>query len=125
MSGFKGKREKIIGRRKRVRSKIKGTAKRPRLSLFRSNRHLWSQLIDDGSGRTLLAVSDMEVRPDQGVRSNTKAAPILWAEKAGKLLAEKAKDKKIDSVVFDRGPYKYHGLIKAFAQGAREGGLKF
>lgn len=125
MSGFKEKREKAIWRRRRVRSKIKGSTNRPRLSVFRSNRHLWGQIIDDESGRTLLAVSDIEVRSGKGADKIKTATPMVLAEEAGRLLAHKAQEKKVNSVVFDRGSYKYHGLIKAFTQGAREGGLKF
>lgn len=125
MSFIKIKREKIIRRRKRVRSKIKGTANRPRLTLFRSNKHLWAQVIDDESGKTLLAASDKEAVADKGSGLKKNAAPLVWAEETGKLLAKKAQERKINSVVFDRGSYRYHGLLKAFAQGARQGGLKF
>ncbi len=97
-----------IRRHKRVRGKIKGTKKCPRLSVFRSNKHIYAQLIDDEKRKTLIAVSDSQ------------------AFKVGKLIAEKAlKDLKIKKVVFDKGPYKYHGKVKALAEGAREGGLKF
>ena len=125
MSGFKTKREKVRGRRQRVRAKIKANTKRFRLSLFRSNRHLWAQIIDDGHGNTLLAVSDLEVKAGWKASQKKVATPAFWAEEVGKLLAEKAQAKKISLVVLDRGAYKYHGLIKAFAQGARQGGLKF
>jgi len=102
----------------RVRKKIYGTAKRPRLSVFRSNQHIYAQLIDDNLGKTLIAASDKEIKagPKKGVDV---------AKETGKLIAGKAKDKKIKEVVFDRSGFKFYGRVKAFAQGAREGGLKF
>lgn len=125
MSLSKIKREKIIRRRKRVRSKIRGTIGCPRLSLFRSNKHLWAQIIDDESGKTLLAAGDMESLAGKSSGLKKSAPPMILAEETGKLLAKKAQDQKISSVVFDRGSYRYHGLLKAFAEGARKGGLKF
>lgn len=104
-------------RRARVRSRVCGTATRPRLSVFRSASHLFIQLIDDRESKTLVSVSDREVK---GAKNPTETAL-----KAGKLLAQKALNKKIEKVVFDRGGYKYHGRVKAVAEGAREGGLKF
>src|SRR3989338_9059658 len=95
MSGFKTKREKVRGRRQRVRAKIKANTKRFRLSLFRSNRHLWAQIIDDGHGNTLLAVSDLEVKAGWKASQKKVATPAFWAEEVGKLLAEKAQVKKI------------------------------
>lgn len=98
---------------KRVRSKIAGTSERPRLAVFRSNKHLSAQLIDDTKGVTIVAVSDSEI----------KGAKAM-AENLGKLLAQKAIKKDIKTAVFDRRSYKYHGQIKALADGARAGGLK-
>lgn len=97
--------------------KIKGTALRPRLSVFRSLNHLYVQLIDDEIGKTLVSVSDREVKAS-GKKSDKALA-------VGQLLAEKALAKKIASVVFDRSGHKFHGRVKAVAEGARQGGLKF
>jgi len=108
-----------------VRSRVKGSADRPRLSLFRSNRHIWAQLIDDESGRTLLAASDVETKVKKLAGTKKTLVLKVSAEKVGGLLAQKAQERKISSVVFDRGSYKYHGLVKALAEGARKGGLKF
>lgn len=115
------KKEQKIRRRRRVRVKVKGTAQRPRLSVFRGLKHLYLQLIDDDSGRTLVSVKDSEIigRP----ADKSKKSEVALA--AGKLLAEKALAKNIDRAVFDRGVYKYHGRVKAVADGARAGGLKF
>jgi large subunit ribosomal protein L18 len=105
-----------IIRHKRIRAKVRGTKEKPRLSVFRSNKHIFLQLIDDGSGKTLVSESDLK---DKKKTTKTEAA-----KEAGKKLAESAKTKKIKTAVFDRGGYKYHGIIKAVAEGAREGGLK-
>jgi large subunit ribosomal protein L18 len=117
------KRQKRTRRKIRVRAKIKGTAQRPRLSVFRSNKHIYLQLIDDEKNKTLVSMSD--ILPKRGKKSRTKTAKTKAALEAGKNLAELAKKKKITGVVFDRGGYAYHGRIKAAADGAREGGLKF
>lgn len=114
------KKEKRERRHKRIRAAIKGTAAKPRLSVFRSNRHMFLQLIDDEKGRSLAQVSDCgkNWNKEKGVK----------AEKAfslGKKLAELAKKKMIKKAVFDRGGYKFHGRVKAVADGAREGGLEF
>ena len=106
-----------LKRRRRVRSKVTGTAERPRVSVFRSNRGIHAQLVDDVSGRTLAAVSWTE-----GDLRGLK--PMEQAGKAGELLAQRAKSAGIESAVFDRVGYQYHGKVKAFADGAREGGLK-
>jgi large subunit ribosomal protein L18 len=108
---------KRLKRRRRVRAKVTGTAERPRISVFRSNRGIHAQLIDDISGRTLAAVSWTE-----GDLRGLK--PMEQAGKAGELLAERAKAAGVDSALFDRGGYRYHGKVKAFADGVREGGLK-
>src|SRR5215212_4522070 len=107
-----------LKRRRRVRSKVRGTAERPRISVFRSNRGVFAQLVDDDSGRTLASVTWTE----SDLRS---LKPMEQANKAGALLAERAKAAGIESAVFDRGGYQYHGRVKALAEGAREGGLNF
>jgi len=103
-------------RHRRVRAKVVGTKDKPRLSVFRSNKHIFLQLIDDKSGKTLVSESDLKLKK--------KATKTEIAREVGKKLAESAKLKKIKNVVFDRGGYKYHGRIKAAAEGAKEGGLK-
>lgn len=109
-------------RRRRVRAKITGTPERPRLSVFRSNRFIYVQIIDDVNKRTLLSGSDRDLinGPKGKKLSKTERAREL-----GKLIAKKAKQAKITKIVFDRGAYRYHGRIKAVADGAREGGLEF
>jgi large subunit ribosomal protein L18 len=102
----------------RIRKAVVGTAERPRLSVFRSNLAIYCQLIDDRAGQTILAASTMD-------KSIGKATKVEQAKEVGKILAKKALDAKIEAVVFDRGGYLYHGRIKALAEGAREGGLKF
>lgn len=111
-----------VRRHHRLRQKLRGTAERPRLAVFRSLRHITAQAIDDLTGRTLAAVSttSKEFQAQQSATGNQKAA-----ETAGKLLAERLKAQGVEEVVFDRGGYIYHGRIKAFAEGAREGGLRF
>jgi large subunit ribosomal protein L18 len=107
-----------LKRRRRVRAKVRGSAERPRISVFRSNRGVFAQLIDDASGRTLAAVNWTEADL-KGLK------PMEQAKKAGELLAERAKAAGVDAAVFDRGGYQYHGRVKALAEGAREGGLNF
>lgn len=122
------KKLKRAQRRRRVRSSISGTAERPRISVFRSNRYVWAQLIDDGAGRTLAAVSSRETetsKTPKGKKKNDSSKPVQTAERIGGLLAEKAREQKIEQAVFDRGGYKYHGIVKSLAEGARKGGLKF
>lgn len=132
------KREKRIQRHKRVRAKIFGTEERPRLCVFRSNKHIYAQLIDDEMGKTLLTVHDMELKRKKSSSSakTTKEKTRGKEEKqytlqeklayeVGKLIAQRASDKKIEKVVFDRDGYRYHGRVKALAEGVREGGLKF
>src|ERR671939_229892 len=109
---------KRLKRRRRVRAKVHGSAERPRISVFRSNRGIFAQLIDDDAGRTLAAVSWTE----SDLRS---LKPMEQATRAGALLAERAKAAGIETAVFDRGGYQYHGRVKALADGAREGGLHF
>ncbi|MEK9148338.1 MAG: 50S ribosomal protein L18 [Patescibacteria group bacterium] len=109
-------------RKQRVRARIRGTIKRPRFSVFRSNRHIFAQLIDDAGGRTLASASDLELKPGKKAEPLTRPAKARWI---GEAIAKKAAVKNIHQVHFDRGRYKYHGLIKAVAEGARQGGLKF
>ena len=101
-----------------VRSKIRGTEKRPRLSVFKSNRFMYAQLINDDKGQTIIGVSEKHVK-------ETLSGKTARAKAVGVLLAKKAIDKKIKKVVFDRGSYQYHGRISEIAKGAREGGLEF
>lgn len=110
--------KKRLKRRRRVRAKVRGTAQRPRISVFRSNRGVFAQLIDDDAGRTLTSVNwtEPELR---------ELAPMEQAQRAGALLAQRAKAAGVGSVVFDRGGYRFHGRVRALAQGAREGGLAF
>ena len=111
-------RSQRIKRHARVRGKISGTAERPRLSVFRSEKNIYAQIIDDEAGNTLVAASSVE--KDFGPGSNKEAA-----RKVGKLVAERALQKGIEEVVFDRGGDIYHGRVQELAEGAREGGLKF
>ena len=107
-----------LRRRRRVRAKVRGNAERPRLSVFRSNRGVNVQVIDDVAGRTLAAVTWTE--PDiKGLQS------MEQAKRVGGLIAERAKAAGVETVVFDRGGYRYHGRVRALAEGAREGGLRF
>lgn len=108
-----------VKRRRRVRGKISGTAARPRLAVFRSASHIYAQLIDDVAGQTLAAASSLDKEFD-GYGGNKEAA-----KKVGLAVAQKAKEKGIEEVVFDRGGFVYHGRIQELAEGAREGGLKF
>ena len=112
------KQQKRLRRRRRVRAKVRGSADRPRLSVFRSNRGVQAQLIDDVSGRTLAAVNWIE--------GDLKGLGRMeQAKRAGELLAQRAKEAGAETCVFDRGGYRFHGRVKALADGAREAGLKF
>ena len=109
--------QRRLKRRRRVRAKVIGTAERPRISVFRSNRGIFAQLVDDDAGRTLASVNWTE--------ADLKALkPMEQAAEAGKLLAERAAAAGVTTAVFDRGGYQYHGRVKALAEGAREGGLR-
>jgi large subunit ribosomal protein L18 len=110
--------QRRLRRRRRVRARVSGTAERPRLSVYRSNKGVFAQLIDDRAGHTMAAVNWIE--PE--LKTLTASAQ---AAKAGELLAERAKSAGVETCVFDRGGYQYHGRVKALAEGAREGGLKF
>jgi large subunit ribosomal protein L18 len=112
------KPQRRLRRRRRVRAKIRGNAERPRLSVYRSNRGVFAQLIDDDAGRTLTSVSwtEPELR---------KLGSMEQAKRAGQMLAERGKGAGIDTCVFDRSGYRFHGRVAVVAEGAREGGLKF
>ena len=112
------KPQRRLRRRRRVRAKVRGSAARPRLSVYRSNRGVFAQLVDDDSGRTLAGVSwtEDELR---------KLGALEQAKRAGELIAERAKAAGVETCVFDRGGYQYHGRVRALAEGAREGGLVF
>jgi large subunit ribosomal protein L18 len=112
------KNNKVIRRKARTRAKIAGTANRPRLSVFRSNASMYLQLIDDVAATTLVSAHSREIKAKS-------AGKVESSLELGKLLAKKALEKKIKAVVFDRGAYKYHGRVKAAAEGARSGGLEF
>jgi large subunit ribosomal protein L18 len=102
----------------RIRAKVKGTPERPRLAVFRSVKHIYAQVIDDTQGRTVVSASTNE-------KTGANGGNVAGAKSIGKLVAERAKDKGIKSVVFDRGGYHYHGRVKALAEAAREAGLEF
>jgi len=112
--------KQVLRRKRRVRKPLKGTAERPRLSVNRSNKHIYCQLIDDSTGRTLASAGTL----DRGLRSDIKyGGNIETATMIGKQLAERALAEGIKTACFDRGPYKYHGRVAALADGAREAGL--
>jgi len=118
-------KSRLISRKKRqrrVRTKVSGTSERPRLNVFRSSKHIYAQVIDDQSGRTLVAAStlDPQLRSEISHGANSEAA-----HRVGAMIAKRAVDKGIKDVVFDRGGYLYHGRIKELADGAREAGLNF
>lgn len=138
------KQQKRYRCHKRVRAKIRGTSQVPRLCVFRSGKHIYAQLIDDEGGKTLLSANDLKLkvkskkpagssvarRASQNAKllagkEITRAGKVGFSYQVGKLIAQMALDKKFEKVIFDRGGYKYHGRIKAVAEGARERGLKF
>lgn len=140
------KQQKRYKRHRRIRANLKGTSERPRFCVFRTPKHIYAQLIDDEKGKTILSSSDVEIgklkiNPPAGRQKSkphlksqelrkekkdiVRTTKVAVAYEIGKLTAEKAIEKKIKKVVFDRGGYKYHGRVKAVAEGAREGGLKF
>ena len=112
-------REARVRRHRRVRGRVSGTAERPRLNVFRSNKGIYAQAVDDKTGKTLVSASWKQLP------GSFKGTKIEQASEVGKLLAANAKKAGIEAVVFDRGGYLYHGRVKALADGAREGGLKF
>jgi large subunit ribosomal protein L18 len=115
---LKIKRQMRANRQKRTRAKIAGSSKQPRLSVYRSLKHIFAQLIDDSAGKTIVSANDSEIKAKKGKKTEK-------AREVGLLIAKKAQEKKISRVVFDRAGFKFHGRIKAVAEGAREGGLKF
>lgn len=119
------KQKNRVRRHIRVRAKISGTEKRPRLCVFRSNKHIYASLIDDEKHQTLLVASDKEVKKIKSEKENKMSGKIAISYKVGELIAQKALKNKIETIVFDRGGYKYHGRVKSLADGARKGGLKF
>jgi len=119
------KQQKRERRHKRVRAKIKGTKSVPRLCVFRSSKHIYAQLLDDEKGYTLVSANDLQVKKSKIPSKDAKKGKTALAFNVGKLVAEKALKEDIRKVVFDRGGYKYHGRVKAVAEGAKEGGLKF
>ena len=122
MSGVKDRKQRRVKIRRRYRQAVRGTANRPRLSVYRSLRHVYAQIIDDDSGVTLASASTLEKAAAGSLKAtgNREAGSLL-----GKLIAERAKENGVESVVFDRGGFRYHGVIRAIADGAREAGLKF
>jgi large subunit ribosomal protein L18 len=122
MSALSEKESARLRRKKRVRQKVFGSEERPRLSVFRSARHIYAQIVTDTAGHTLVSAStlDQEVRTHPKFESKVQAASFV-----GKLVAQRAVDKGIGKVVFDRNGFSYHGRVRAVAEGAREGGLQF
>lgn len=114
-------RELRLRRHRRVRRRVRGTSERPRLAVFRSNMHIYAQVIDDTAGRTLVAASTK----DKGLADLSGKTKTERSREVGRLIAERAKENGIDKVVFDRGGFKYHGRIQALADAAREAGLDF
>ena len=110
---------------KRIRRKLSGTAARPRLAVFRSEAHINAQVIDDVAGATVVSASSVDKLAEGATGGKKKGGNVAAAKAIGKLVAERAKDKGIKSVVFDRGGYQYHGRVKALADAAREAGLEF
>jgi large subunit ribosomal protein L18 len=117
MDTARAKREARLRRHGRVRRRVVGTAERPRLAVFRSNRHIYAQIIDDAAGRTLAAATSVALSGEGDKRSD--------AQRVGAELARRAKQAGVSAVVFDRGGYRYHGRVQALADAAREGGLDF
>ena len=111
-------------RQARIRAKVSGSAARPRLAVFRSAKHIYAQLIDDASGKTLASAKDEELKKSE-LKAEGMEAKTAAAYAVGMALAEKAKKAGLEAVVFDRGGYAYHGRVKALADGARAGGLRF
>ena len=120
----KNRRLQRLRRHLRVRNKVHGTPERPRLVVYRSLKNIEGQLVDDLTGETLLGLSTLTPELN-GFKPEGQHAKVEKAFAAGKLLAERAREAGVEAVVFDRGGYKYHGRVKAFADGARDGGLKF
>ena len=111
-----------VNKHRRLRSRLSGTPERPRLAVFRSNNHMYAQVIDDVAGNTIVSASTLQSEVKEGLE---KTNNVEAAAKLGEVIAKKALDNGINEVVFDRGGYIYHGRVKELAEGAREGGLKF
>jgi large subunit ribosomal protein L18 len=122
MGSLNFKKKARLKRKKRIRKKLSGTKERPRLSVFRSSRHVYAQIIDDTEGHTLVAASSMEKQVREQPKFENK---VVVANLVGKLVAERAAGKGIKKVVFDRSGFLYHGRVKAVSDGAREAGLEF
>ena len=122
MSRIRDRKQRRTKTKRRFRAAVRGTAQRPRLAVFRSLRHLYAQVIDDESGVTIAAASTLE-KASAGDLSSTGNREA--GKRVGELIAERAKGQGVESVVFDRGGFRYHGVIRAIADGAREAGLKF
>ena len=122
MSGVTDRKQRRVRIKRRYRGTVRGTTSRPRLSVYRSLRHVYAQIIDDDSGVTLASASTLEKAAAGSLKAtgNREAGALL-----GKLIAERAKEHGVEAVVFDRGGFRYHGVIRAIADGAREAGLKF
>jgi large subunit ribosomal protein L18 len=122
MSSEKGREAARRRRQRRVRANVSGTPERPRLNVYRSLVHIYAQVIDDASGQTLVSAStnDVELRPQMAGKKKAEQAKLV-----GQAVAQRAKAKGVTQVTFDRGGYRYHGRVKALADGAREGGLEF
>lgn len=119
------KQLKRLRRHKKIRTRMHGTKERPRLCVFRSISHIYAQLINDDTAKVLASASDKEVKVSKAKEGEKMNRKVLVAFEVGKLIAKKAQDQKTESVVFDRGGIIFHGRVKALADGAREGGLKF
>ena len=122
MGSFNIKKNARLKRKRRIRKKLSGTKEQPRLSVFRSSRHIYAQIVDDTEGHTLVAASSLEKQVREQPKFDNKVAVANFV---GKLLAERATDKGIKRVVFDRNGFLYHGRVKAVSDGAREAGLEF
>jgi large subunit ribosomal protein L18 len=122
MATLRSRNKLRVRRHDRIRKRLKGSAERPRLSVFRSLHHVYAQVIDDATGRTVVAASTREKAVADGLKSKASTAA---AQRVGEIVAQRAKEKGVTSVVFDRGGYKYHGRIKALADAARGAGLEF
>ena len=125
MKSLQKKTERAIRRKRRTRLKIRGTSEKPRLSVFRSNKHIYAQIVDDSKGVTLAASSTREKTLAKKFKKKGAGGNIDAAKQVGTDLAKKAKDAGVERVVFDRGSYLFHGRVKALADAAREGGLLF
>lgn len=125
MGIINSKKDSRFKRKRRIRKKIVGTYERPRLSVFRSAKHVYVQIIDDDNGQTLVAASSLEQEVAQDLDILNSKGKLLIAKKVGELLGNRAQQKGIRKVVFDRNGFKYHGRVKAISEGARNAGLDF